>query len=351
MRRQACLLVPGRLDTPTGGYRYDRRLTAELERAGWQVDVHELDASFPQPDAAALIDAGRVLASLPSGAAVIIDGLAYGAMPELAAEFARRLPLIALVHHPLAAETGLSAEMAARFEASERAALAAASHVIVTSGTTARRLADYGVSAERISVIEPGTDRVDRARRAPAGPIELLCVATLVPRKGHATLLEALGGLADRDWTLTCVGSDRRDPITAQALHQRAIALGLADRVTFTGEVDDAELERHYAQADLFVLATHDEGYGMALAEAIAHGLPIVSTTAGAVPATVPADVALLVPPGDVAALRDALARVIAQPELRAQLAAAASAASDRLPSWEQSGARLAAVLESVRVR
>ena len=347
MRARAALIVPGSLATRTGGYEYDRRLIAGLTDLGWRIEVHELDESFPNPTAAAMDSAARVLARLEAGVPVIVDGLAYGAMPELAAEHARRLKLIALVHHPLALETGLPRELALRLEASERRALAVAHHIVVTSGTTARQLEPYGVAADRVTVIEPGTDPVTTTAASDSKQLELLCVATLVPRKGYLTLIEALAGLTDRSWHLTCVGSGRRDPATAQALRERVAALGLEGRITFTGELGAEALARCHARADVFVLATHHEGYGMALTEAIAYGLPIVSTTAGAVPETLPAGAGLLVPPGDVPALRVALAQVIDEPDTRQRLAEAASAARDRLPTWTQAAARMAAVLEA----
>ena len=194
-------------------------------------------------------------------------------------------------------------------------------------------------------MIEPGTDPAPLAGGSGGPGVALLCVAAVVPRKGHAVLVDALSGLADRDWRLTCVGSLARSPQTVAALQTRIAALGLAHRITICDAVDRATLDACYARADVFVLPTFHEGYGMALAEALARGLPIVSTRAGAVPETVPADAGLLVPPGDPAALRDALARVLDDAALRARLADGARRARTRLPDWDAACARLAAVL------
>ena len=289
-----------------------------------------------------------MLARIPDGARVLVDGLAFGAMPEIAAAEARRLRLIALVHHPLALETGLENGYAEALRASEADALAAARIVVTTSAATARALADYGVAAERTVVVEPGTDPAPLARGTRGRVLELLCVSTVVPRKGHAVLVEALAPLVDRPWRLTCVGSLARAPKTVAALRQQIARMRLASRVRFAGEVDRTALERYYDRADAFVLATLHEGYGMALAEALARGLPIVSTRAGAVPETVPPDAGLLVPPGNPIALRAALARFFDEPELRASLAAGARAARDRLPTWTESCSRLARALEGV---
>jgi glycosyltransferase involved in cell wall biosynthesis len=341
-------LLPGDPDALTGGYEYARRVVEGLRALGWNVIVHGLDASFPFPSPSALAHARSKLARIPDGATTLVDGLAFGAMPELAAAEAQRLRLVALVHHPLALETGLDAGVAEALRTSEARALATARKVVTTSAATARTLADYGVPIERTVVVEPGTDPAPLARGSNGRVIELLCVSAVVPRKGHAVLLEALAPLVDRPWRLTCVGSLARAPKTVAALRQSVAKLRLASRVRFAGEVDRVALERYYERADGFVLATFHEGYGMALAEALARGLPVVSTRAGAVPDTVPADAGLLVPPGDPVVLRAALARFLDEPELRASLAAGARAARNRLPTWAESCARLSRALEGI---
>jgi glycosyltransferase involved in cell wall biosynthesis len=342
------LLVPGDPETVTGGYAYDRRVVAGLRRLGWQVTVHALDASFPLPTPAALEAAAGLLASLPDDALVMIDGLAYGAMPDVAAGAGQRLRLVALVHHPLAAETGLEPKRAAALRESERRALAAACRVVATSAATARALAGLGVALVQVSVVEPGTDPAPLATGSDGGAPALLCVATVTPRKGHLDLVEALGRIADRDWVLTCVGSLERSPRTAGALRGRVDALGLGQRVRLLGEVSEKVLARLYHRTDVFVLATRMEGYGMALAEALARGLPVVATRGGAVADTVPTAAGLLVPPGDIRTLSRALARVLDEPELRLRLARGARAARVALPDWNASALRMAAVLESV---
>lgn len=338
--------VPGDLETLTGGYLYDRRIVAELRAAGWSVTMLPLDPSFPHPDAAAREHARCALAAIPDGATLVLDGLALGALPELAAGQARRLNLVALVHHPLAEETGLDAATAARLRESERRALAAVGRVIATSAATARALAHgYGVAASRIAVVEPGTDPAPLARDSGGGGLSLLCVATLTPRKGHAVLFEALARVAERRWRLVCAGSAERDPATAAALTAQLTRLGIARRVELAGELAPAALDVLYNRADAFVLASYHEGYGMALAEALARALPVVSTTAGAIPDTVPAGAGLLVPPGDTVALAAALARLLDDDSLRTRLAAGARAARDRLPTWSAAAAGFAAAL------
>jgi glycosyltransferase involved in cell wall biosynthesis len=348
-RMRIAFLLPGHPATRTGGYGYDRAIVAGLRAAGWVVDQPPLPDAFPWPGAAARAAAARQVAQLRDGALVVADGLAFGALPELAERHAERLRWVALVHHPLAQEAGLSAAQRQALFDSERRALACARAVIVTSAATARALSAYGVPAARVRVVPPGTVPVAGAGPRPAGDAPLLlCVATLTPRKGHALLIEALAALRHRPWTLHCAGSTSRDPATAAAVRQLIAARGLADRVTLHGELADAQLDALYRRADAAVLATSFEGYGMALAEAMAHGLPVVSTTAGAIPDLVPPSAGLLVPPDDAAALRGALAMLLDDAALRARLAAGARAAAQMLPTWPQSVAAFAAALAAV---
>jgi glycosyltransferase involved in cell wall biosynthesis len=261
-----------------------------------------------------------------------------------------RRPFVALVHHPLGLEAGLDAATAQRLLAVERAALALASHVIVTSATTARTLvADFGVAADRLTVAEPGTEPAPRATGSPAGAAPLLfAVGSLVPRKGYDLLVEALGGLLDLPWRLVIAGSAERDRATAQRLFDRIAMFGLDERVEIVGELDKPSLDAAYDRADIFVSASLYEGYGMAIGEAMAHGLALVASTGGAAAETVPDGAGLKVPPGDVAAMRRALRQVLSDEALRHSLAEAAWGAGRQLPSWDQTAERIVSVLRVV---
>lgn len=279
---------------------------------------------------------------------MLIDGLALGAMPELVEPHRQRLRLIGLVHHPLADETGLSPERRAALRASEVRALAAMRHVVVTSAATATRLEAMGVDSQRLCVIEPGTDPAPLARRAGQPPLRLICVGALIPRKGHQILIEALATVKDLRWTLELIGSLERDPASAQAVRARVQALGLAPRVQVRGELEDAALEAAYQQADLFVLPSLFEGYGMAFSEALARGLPILGSGKGAVSETVPSDAGLLVETGSSSAFAAGLRRLLCDANARARLAAGAERARGRLPDWPRQARRWAELLEHV---
>lgn len=341
-------LIPGDLQSATGGYGYDRRIIAGLRELDWRVNVHSLDASFPLPTAAALEHAEQVFSGIPDDGLVMVDGLAFGAMPEVAERHGRRLRLVALVHHPLALETGLSRDVSDRLERSERASLRSVRHVVVTSEATAMALERYDVDRARISVIVPGTDEAPLARGSDDGTPHLLCVATLTPRKGHDLLIESLAALSSLAWKLTCVGSPMRHSDAADTLQSQIRRASIGDRVALVGELTGDALEAAYRAADLFVLPTRHEGYGMVVAEALARGIPVISTRTGAIPELVGPDAGLLVPPGDVTAFRDALARVLRDPALFAALRAGARAAREHLPRWRRSCARMAHVLEQL---
>ena len=346
--RSLYFLVPGDLQSATGGYAYDRRIVEGLLALRWDVRVLTLDSSFPLPPPAALSHAQRLLQDIPDDALVIIDGLALGAMPGVLALHAARLRLLALVHHPLAAESGLSAELARSLESSERQALALVRHVVVTSAATKDALGSYGVAPERISVVEPGTDPVTRvcaSRRAQG--LRILCVAAVIARKGHEVLLQALAPLAQRRWHLTCVGNVTRDPATVQRLEALLRHLALTERVAFTGEVDAAQLADFFGNTDLFVMPALYEGYGMAVAEALSYGLPVIATRTGAIPALL-GQAGILVPPGDTSSLNAALLRVLDRPSELAALARQAQLRRAGLPRWPTACRAMAQVIETV---
>ncbi len=338
---------PGAIDTPTGGSLYDKRVIDGLRRIGWRVDLHELPGRFPDTDAVACGAAAAVLAALPDGARVVVDGLALPAFEQALPVHAARLTPMALVHHPVSDETGLSPETQQALRATETALFETLRRIVVPSPAMARRLADFDVPAERIAVVEPGTDPAPCATGSDGPTVQLLCVAALTPRKGHLGLIAALADCADLDWHLTCAGPADRDPDTPAAVARALDETGLAARVTLAGEVRGVALDSLYAAADLFVLASFYEGYGMAFAEAMARGLPVIASGGGAVADTVPAAAGMIVPAGDHAALVAALRALIADPGLRAAKASGAYAAGRALPDWPTAAARFAAAVSA----
>jgi glycosyltransferase involved in cell wall biosynthesis len=340
-------VVPGPLDQLTGGYLFGRRVVDGLRALGRDVTVVELAGRYPDADDTARADAAAALAGLPDDSAAVIDGLALPAFSDCLAGATQRLRLVGFIHHPLSLETGLSTTAAAHYAALEARLWPLLRGVICPGRHTADAVIAAGVADARVIVTPPGTDKPMQppAVREP-GPLRLLAVGTITPRKGHFLLIEALAPLRDCAWHLTCIGSLARDAATAGAVRQAIATHQLADRVTLKGECQPEQLSAAYRAADIFVLPSYQEGYGMVYAEALAHGLPIVATTAGAIPDTVPASAALLVPPGNVAALRDALRQLFTDEALRARRAAGAAEAGAALPDWPTAVAAWAAAFD-----
>ncbi len=343
---RAAFAIPGDIDLPTGGYAYDRRVLALLPEMGVDIEYIPLPRAFPRPSGMDLCTTAQSLAGAPVGTVILIDGLAYGAFSAATlASIPHRI--IALVHHPLAFETGIGPERAAVLLASETAALSRADHIVVTSAMTKAIVeANYAVPAEKITVAEPGTEAAPRATGT-GTPLQLLAVGSVVPRKGYAVLIEALRGLVAHHWHLTIAGA-ARDPHELAQVEAAIATAGLAERITLAGAVDDAALASLYAKADLFVMPSLFEGYGMVLAEAMARGLPIVCTTGGAAAETVPDGAGLKVPPGDASAFAAALARVMGDAGLRTALADASWLAGQKLPRWTDTARVIAGVIKDV---
>lgn len=344
MSRRLVFAIPGDLRTKTGGYAYDRRMIGELGRLGWSVEHLELPAGFPAPGPSDLQETARHLGEIGDDTLVVVDGLAFSAAPEVFVPQSARLRLIALVHHPLALETGLSREQSDELRATETRALVMARAVVVTSEMTGRELtASFGVEPKRITVAPPGTDLQVRATGGGVPPM-ILSVGTLVPRKGHDVLITALSGIGDLNWRCRIVGDASRDPRHASALAGLINDVGLAGRIALPGGLDDTVAE--FAQADLFALATHYEGYDMVFAEALAHGLPIVGTRAGAVPELVPPEAGILVEPNDAKAFGAALRTLLTEASPRQRYADGAWQARKCLATWEESARHIDDLLQ-----
>lgn len=343
----AAFAIPGDLNAVTGGYGYDRQVLALLPEFGVNAHHLALPGSFPSPTDDDLALTRRLLEQLHPATPILFDGLAYGALPPgFLADL--RSPIIALVHHPLAYEAGLEPEQKDRFMTSERAALSHAEAVIVTSPLTAHVLAqEFDVPPKKLRVAEPGTKPAIRATGT-GSPFTMLAVGSLIPRKGYTVLIDAMRELDDKDWHLTIVGSPDHDPGEANRVREAVLASGKRGQITLAGKVSDKELIRLYTKADLFVMPSLYEGYGMVLAEALSHGLAIVCTTGGAAADTAPDAAAVKVTPGDASVLGVAIDAVMRETSRRTAMSDAAWAAGRNLPRWPTSIKRIADVIKAV---
>jgi glycosyltransferase involved in cell wall biosynthesis len=338
------VVLPGGVDdpgAPSGGNRYDRELCDGLARTR---TVHEIavPAPWPRPPASARHALAAALERLPDGATVLLDGLVAAAVPEVLEPVAGRLRLIVLVHLPLADESGLSPEEETRLLALERRTLHAAAEVITTSAAAARRLADrYGVPPHRLHVAPPGVAPAALATRSGAGS-RLLCVAAVIPRKGQDVLLDALATIDDLAWSCVCVGALDRAP---------GFPASRNERVRFVGPRAGDALDAAYAGADLLVLPSRAETYGMVVTEALARGLPVIATAVGGLPEALGCTPdgerpGILVPSGDREALAAALRSWLSDADLRRRLREAARQRRTTLSGWEAPTERIASILE-----
>jgi glycosyltransferase involved in cell wall biosynthesis len=341
-------IVPAGIDDlarPSGGNAYDRRISSGLAEAGWAVRIQEVPGSWPWADEPSLAALAAAVGAVPDDALVLIDGLVASAAPEVLGCEAGRLRLVVLVHMPLG-HGGTSDGARER----EGAVLSEAESVITTSAWARRALLElYSLPGDSVHVAEPG---VDSCALAPgtenAGA--LLSVAAVIPSKGHDVLLDALEPLVDLRWQCECVGSLERDPAFVQRLRWRVGGGGMDGRVRFSGAQATAELADSYAAADVLVVPSRAETYGMVIAEALARGLPVVAAEIGGVPEAM-GQVAdgsrpgLLVPPGDPAALRNALRAWLEDSALRERLRAAARERRVSLLDWSTTTSAVAEVL------
>jgi len=337
------VVLPNDIDdpaTPSGGNTYDRRICRGLAASGWSVREHAVRGAWPRPDVTERTDLARVLSAVPDDAVVLVDGLVASAVPDVLVPQAGRLRLVVLVHMPLADEA-------------EGEALAAASAVVTTSAWTRGRLLDlYALPADRVHVATPGVDRAPVAPGSDAGS-ELLCVAAVTPLKGHDLLARALAAVADLPWACVCVGSLSRDPDFVDRLRRQTRGDGLDGRVRFVGPRTGDALDAAYAAADLVVLASRGETYGMVVTEALARGIPVLATAVNGLPealgrapdGSLPG---MLVAPDDPAALAGALRRWLRDAGLRQRLRRSARDRRTTLTGWAVTSELISTVLAGV---
>jgi glycosyltransferase involved in cell wall biosynthesis len=351
--RSVHFVMPGGVDdpaNPSGGNAYDRRVCLDLPGFGWQVEKHRVAGDWPSPQAPARAELARTLRELPDGTVVLLDGLVACGVPEIVVPEAERLRLAVLVHLPLGDETGLDPALAAELDAKERAVLRAVPAVIATSDWAVRRLVSHhGLAPEKVHDAAPGADIAPLASGTD-GVSRLLCVAAVTPRKGQHRLIEALAAVTDLPWTCSCVGGLGQDPEYVAQLRRLISRYGLEDRLELAGPKAGAQLDAAYASADLMVLTSYAETYGMAVTEALARGIPVLATDVGGVPEAVGRAPdggvpGILVPPEDPAALAAELRGWFGEADVRRRLKAAARGRRAALNGWASTAQRLAGVL------
>jgi glycosyltransferase involved in cell wall biosynthesis len=349
--RTVHVVVPDGIDDParpSGGNTYDRHVCRELTERGWSVHEHAVTGFWTWPDTASLATLADVVEQIPDGAVVLLDGLIASKAPEALVPQASRLRLVVLVHMPLGARPHHGGT-----QTRERAILSAAVAIVTTSGWARRLLLElYQLPARRLHVAEPGVEPADLAPGSEGGGA-LLCVAAVTYDKGHDVLLEALASTRDLDWHCICVGNLDRDPAFVQQLRRRWHDGALAPRLDFPGPLTGADLDRAYRAADLMVLASRAETYGMVVTEALAHGVPVLAADVGGLTEALGHGAdgtrpGLLVSPGDPAEFAAALRSWLGDADLRARLRRAARQRRESLSGWSNTASVIANVLTGV---
>lgn len=342
--RPVAFAIPGDIETVTGGYIYERRLLLGLRDQGRDVWHLQLPASFPDPSPQDMATAICQLKDVPQNRILILDGLVFGAI-ETTGLAQVKAPVLAMIHHPLALETGLTPRRRDKLYRTERDNLRLARHVLVPSPHTRNVLVEsYGVSPDRITIARPGINKPS-VTRAPTSPPLILSVGILHPRKGHDILIESLSRIDDLNWRAVIVGNAWHKKYAAE-LARKISDSRLAARISLAGQVSDGELQNLFGQASIFALATRFEGYGMVFDEALSYGLPIVTCATGAVPETVPSDAGILVPPENSTAFADALRHLLESPGKCDQLARASAKHATSLQLWSDTARTAGVVLD-----
>ncbi|MGV3574916.1 MAG: glycosyltransferase family 4 protein [Devosia sp.] len=343
-KRAAAFAIPGDATQKTGGYIYEYELLQALRRNGRAVEHIELGAGFPNPSADETAAAISAMAALPPDMPLIIDGLVFGSI-DTAGLRTVKAPIVAMIHHPLGLETGLTATQSRFLLQREADNLQLADAVLVPSPHTARILMQqFDVPEGKVTIAPPGFRPLDPIHN-PLSPPLILSIGLLAERKGHDVLVAALGRIRDIEWQAQIVGKTH-DPAVERALRRQVAELGLGDRVSLTGLLADEEVIERYRAATLFAIATRYEGYGIVLGEAMQHGLPIVTCRTGAVPDTVAPGAGILVPVDDVEAFAQAMRSVLTDKPIRETMSRLSTEAGRKLHSWDETEKLVSKVLQ-----
>jgi glycosyltransferase involved in cell wall biosynthesis len=327
----------------TGGYLYNARVLTSLLERGVEVEEIVLSGASPheQREAASQFSSGLNPRRFD---VIVVDALARIVCAPHLDRWREERPVVAMVHElPSVA----APEDATDKERTYEEPLLRSDRLISVSEHGRSILEERGVPAARIRVVPPGFDRLQAGRVSSSSRderVRALCVAQWIPRKGILDLVQAWALHERPGASLELIGETDADPAYEASVHA-AVARAPDASIIVSGPVDDAALGRAYAAADLFVLPSRYEGYGVVYVEALAHGLPVIACDVGPVPELVGEEAALLVPPGDVEALSGALDLLLKVASLRDRMSAAARRRARRLPGWEDTTAGFLRVL------
>ena len=330
-------LIPGDIDTLASCYIYDKKIIEGLKNKGHKVALYRLADDFPFPSDKSLKHCQEVVKSIPKSEPIIIDSLAFGIIPSVIKKVSTTNPIIGLIHLPLSADPNYSAYQRTLITSQEMEAFKLATKFIVTSEYTLEVLLNLGIEKHKINLVIPGIDNFPQKKKYPEIPTKLLSIANLCRSKDHAILVRALTALKDKNWVLDCYGNldlDREYLADFQSMIRKN---HLQNKILIHGTISGQELSDAYLNADLFVHPSEFETYGMALAEALSHGIPVIATTGGGICKTVPAKMGQFFKPSDVYGLQSILEELFENPEVYKKLYTQASTYKDKAQTWTKS--------------
>jgi glycosyltransferase involved in cell wall biosynthesis len=327
-------IIPGDINTLAGGYVYDKMILEGLRRKGHIVSVHELDADFPFPSSDSLIRCKHVFKTIPAGDPILIDSLIFGSIPDILGDLHAKNPIVAIIHLPLSKNPNYSPSIQAQLARQEKVAFRYTDKVVAVSDFTKQLLAEYNVDPSIIKVINPGVSAVSQKTDFPGCPEKLLCVGSYLPGKGQILLVEALAKIKSLPWTLNMYGIKEFDRAYVQNILTKIKIEGLSDRIFMNSPVSNEELHNCYLNADLFILPTYFENFCMSLNDALAHGLPVITTNGSGIPYSVPGNMGLFVRHGNVPELSDAIRKLLTDPIIYKEIYTNASQYCKSAKTW-----------------
>jgi glycosyltransferase involved in cell wall biosynthesis len=326
-------LITGNLNSLTGGYLYNSHMINGLKVMGHTVFV--LGTDWQWKDGESLEKICRFnLEKLPHGTCVVVDSIILASLHHIVQEFRERLIFLGLIHLPSSYD--ISSGVRGELSGEELTALKQVHQVIVTGRFTFELLCNDGLNPSKIRIVEPGTDLFPRKKRYKPVPSELLCISNYSALKAQDVLIRALNRLKARDWTLHLYGDADRDKEYSAFVRSLIQLQTMENRIIMHGIVERDEISTVYLDADLFVMPSLFESYGMALTESLAHGIPVVTTLAGNIPYTVPAGMGILIEPANEEQLAEAICTLLDDPQKYSNLCVAASQYYRQVRSWEQ---------------
>ncbi len=345
------LIVYGGLHEQSGGFLYDRMLVEALRRARVAVEVFALPWRRYVPHLTDNFRPGLERKVVEADLDLLLeDELCHPSLIRLNRRLGRgrRFPIIAIVHH-LRSDEAHPAWILPAYRAIERAFFSSVDGLICNSRATLRAARALAGPGRPGIVVPPAGDHLGRglssraiaARARRAGPLRVLFLGNLIPRKGLLELTEALARLAPSSWRLTVVGDPKVDPRYAGRVRRTARRLGLDPRIRYTGALSPPRVVAELRRAEVLAVPSSHEGFGIAYLEGMAYGLPAIAAVHGGAGDLVRHGYnGYLVDPGEVPALAEVLARLAKDRDRLTRMSQAARRTFLRRPTWRAASRR-----------